>query len=529
MNNNLKPSEKICSPFMYYCQKVIPLAFDESMSYYETLCHLVHYLKNTVMPAVNNNADALTEVQGAFNQLEKYVDDYFKNLDVQTEINNKLDEMAESGELTDIIAQYLQLAGVLSYDTKDILKNASNVVNGSTCRTLGSNNYLDGKGNFYKIRNIRTSDVIDDENIIALNNSDTLIAEKIPNFYINELNTRIDNIINKRYIFIGDSYANGVTNSTETTTSWVDYVVGYLNITNYNKIAENGCGFYNTGENGHNFQTLLASYDEEIQNKDTITDIVLCSGINDNNVTYDNIELGINAFITYAREHYPNAKISFGMISNTKDTSSWGLTTRENLCNNILRNYQYANVNYLNGVEKILKYYYFISNDNIHPNQSGYRFLGIGIAQALRNGSVNLNFNDNELITFTNSNLTTNNFYMYARIFGDMLYLSSPGSNLEFTNVVAEQNDVITLGTVNYGNYFRRTEVQTFAIHTYAIVELLGGEIYGCPVMLNINDNNELYMKPYLYSLTGSGKMGFTGVKKITIEAFNLAIPVLLS
>ena len=96
MNNNLKPSEKICSPFMYYCQKVIPLAFDESMSYYEQLCNLVYYLKNTVMPAVNNNADALTEVQNAYKQLEKYVDDYFKNLDVQTEINNKLDEMAQS-------------------------------------------------------------------------------------------------------------------------------------------------------------------------------------------------------------------------------------------------------------------------------------------------------------------------------------------------------------------------------------------------------------------------------------------------
>ena len=80
MNNNLKPSEKVCSPFMYYCQKVIPLAFDESMSYYEQLCNLVYYLKNTVMPAVNNNADALTEVQNAFKQLEKYVDDYFKRL-----------------------------------------------------------------------------------------------------------------------------------------------------------------------------------------------------------------------------------------------------------------------------------------------------------------------------------------------------------------------------------------------------------------------------------------------------------------
>ena len=57
------------------------------------------------------------EVIDAFNELEKYVDDYFADLDVQEEINNKLDEMAESGELTDIIAQYLDLAGVLAFDT----------------------------------------------------------------------------------------------------------------------------------------------------------------------------------------------------------------------------------------------------------------------------------------------------------------------------------------------------------------------------------------------------------------------------
>ena len=43
-------------------------------------------------PYFNCNADALTEVQNAYKQLKKYVDDYFKNLDVQTEINNKGDE-----------------------------------------------------------------------------------------------------------------------------------------------------------------------------------------------------------------------------------------------------------------------------------------------------------------------------------------------------------------------------------------------------------------------------------------------------
>lgn len=112
MNNNRKVST--FSPFITYCQYVIPLAYDESMSYYETLCALRNYLVNTVIPAVNNNADAVTELQDKYieftnninntvEELENYIDNYFNNLDVQTEINNKLDQMAEDGTLARLI------------------------------------------------------------------------------------------------------------------------------------------------------------------------------------------------------------------------------------------------------------------------------------------------------------------------------------------------------------------------------------------------------------------------------------------
>lgn len=184
-------------PFRVFCQKVIPLAFDESMSYLELLYSLLHYLKETVIPAVNNNADAVTELQNLYNELKSYVDNYFENLDIQTEINNKLDEMAESGKLTDIIAQYLQLAGVLAFNTKNDLKNAENLNNGSITRILGTNIYNDGYGAYYKIRNILNTDVIDDDDIITLTNYPNLIGEKIPNNYINDLNNTITNTNNE--------------------------------------------------------------------------------------------------------------------------------------------------------------------------------------------------------------------------------------------------------------------------------------------------------------------------------------------
>lgn len=185
--------------FTNYIYKAIPLAFDESMSYYETLCGILSLLK-TQEEVVNNNADLLAE-------LELYVQNYFKNLDVQTEINNKLDQMAESGQLTDIIAQYLGLAGVLAYNTVNDLINAENIVNGSIVRTLGLNTYNDGKGAYYKIRPITSSDVVDGVNIIALNISNTLIAEKISDYYINELNKKINEVFD--YDIIVDINGSG--------------------------------------------------------------------------------------------------------------------------------------------------------------------------------------------------------------------------------------------------------------------------------------------------------------------------------
>ena len=165
----------ITNPFIYYCQKVIPLAFDESMSYYEQLCNLTYYIKNTLTTAINQNIDAIDELQNLYLQLIEYVDHYFDNLDIQEEVNNKLDEMAESGELESIIAQYLELATTYTFDSVEDMKDATNLTNGALARTSGFYTYNDGGGANYRIRNLTIDDTIDEKTIIAING--TLIAE----------------------------------------------------------------------------------------------------------------------------------------------------------------------------------------------------------------------------------------------------------------------------------------------------------------------------------------------------------------
>ena len=163
--------------FTNYIYKAIPLAFDESMSYYETLCGILSLLK-TQEEVVNNNADLLAE-------LELYVQNYFKNLDVQTEINNKLDEMAESGQLADIIAQYLQVSSILAFNTVENMKKSTNLTEGSYAETYGFNTIGDGGSAKYKIRKILNTDNIDNLFLFGLTNDNTLVAELI---YGSEIN-----------------------------------------------------------------------------------------------------------------------------------------------------------------------------------------------------------------------------------------------------------------------------------------------------------------------------------------------------
>lgn len=105
---NLKNIESL-RPFQRFCCTIgeIPSSYKISLTYEEQLLWLCDYLENTVIPAINNNAVALKEVQDLFVKLKNYVDHYFDNLDVQSEINNKLDKMAEDGTLENILNNFI--------------------------------------------------------------------------------------------------------------------------------------------------------------------------------------------------------------------------------------------------------------------------------------------------------------------------------------------------------------------------------------------------------------------------------------
>lgn len=92
--------------FRFWCQTVLPLVYDDSLSYYELLNKVVVYLNNTISD-VANMEDNVGGLYDAYVELQGYVNDYFASLDVQEEINNKLDDMASNGALSALLGPYV--------------------------------------------------------------------------------------------------------------------------------------------------------------------------------------------------------------------------------------------------------------------------------------------------------------------------------------------------------------------------------------------------------------------------------------
>ena len=278
--------------FKKFCMTIgnLPSSYVESLSYYECLMWLCKYLEDTVIPAINNNAEALTELQGLYIELKSYVDNYFDNLDVQEEINNKLDDMVEAGTLQEIIADYLNAKAVFGFDTVGDMIEATNLIDGSYARTCGKDTFNDGNGHLYKIRTITNEDVVDNNNIIAMTSDNSLVAVKV-----------IDNELSDLVVF-GDSWSD--TNVTDAI--WSPLAASNLGLT-----------LKNYAINGARMTLSLAG---EINNYLTHNDptrakyIVILGGLNDYDIesaTYTNLANAIKTGISTLQTNCPQAKIIY--------------------------------------------------------------------------------------------------------------------------------------------------------------------------------------------------------------------------
>ena len=126
-----------------------------------------------------NTKETVEDYINRFNELYTYVHDYFDNLDVQEEINNKLDQMADEGTLQEIIAAYLNANALWCADTNEDVSSLTNLVEGSFVETFGYKRVGDGVYNIYKIRQKAEGEVADGYDLIDISSNNSLVAERM--------------------------------------------------------------------------------------------------------------------------------------------------------------------------------------------------------------------------------------------------------------------------------------------------------------------------------------------------------------
>lgn len=201
-----------------------------------------------------------------------------------------------------------------------------------------------------------------------------------------EINNTLSNLpVYPKIIFIGDSYATGE-GPDSSTTPWPNIVARYLGLTqntDYWVGAKGGASW--AGIDGRpSFLSLLQTLEDSITNKNIITNIIVCGGVNDAIGTVSDGLTAQGNFYNYVRTNYPNAKIQIGLIG-------WGLSASER--SSVLqvsfplytRSYIGETLNLgiplLRGTGSG-----DFQSDHIHPTQQGQNILGWCIKSAMLGG-----------------------------------------------------------------------------------------------------------------------------------------------
>lgn len=275
-----------------------------------------------------------------------------------------------------------------------------------------------------------------------------------------DLNELITDINNEKAItdtiLIGDSYAHDGT----ITPNWHDYLETYNG--NLGTVYKSGIAgaCFTGGSIGTltKFIDMLTTIEATVGNNSNIKNIIVAGGFNDRGVATDTILSYIEAFATYAKTTFPNAKIYLGMIGHTRDYTTTDLGEVGGYIYNlrtVLPAYSKCSkfgINFLTGCENVMHKYSFFQEDLVHPNSDGSQAIAIAINNCLTSG--NCTFSDyGEATGMTASGITatvTNQTLFNYQINGIVCYqIHGTFVFTSTTNLVA--NTVYELATITGG------------------------------------------------------------------------------
>lgn len=348
------------TPFKWFVLQNFPFIEEDfdAITNWQLFCKLGDELNKTI-----DNVNIIgTQVEN----LTTYVNDFFDNLDVQDEIDTKLDEMVTDGTMAEIINQ--EIFGELNQK----VDNNYNTLDGKIDENY---NTLDGK--------------------IEQNKED------------------IERLQSKKILFIGDSYLtlnNG-------TTGIIDKFKTISNINNVIYSIKSGVGFDYTVDT-ENFVTLL----QDVTDDEEVTDIICVGGYNDQYSNQSDVDTAIGTFCATALTKFPNAKVYIGMIGFTMEYA------KRYPIFNVFQTYSNCNKHgaiYLSGVENVMHNLdYFVGGlDLTHPNETGRLNLARAIYQSWLGGNFNYNYGFHTLPTSIAGDVTSGSLSLSAMIINNMTYI----------------------------------------------------------------------------------------------------------
>lgn len=299
--NNNYTNMKNLTPFKLCVLQNFPFieADFDAVTNYQLLCKVVEYL-NKVIDNNNKQNDNITQLEQNFITLYNFVNNYFNNLDVQEEINKKIDELITTGEFNSFLSgiytpemfgakgdgvtddtEAIQKA--LTFNNVNLSKNyiiSENLVLHSNLKVFGGGT-ITKKAEFndsylkYSIFSCTDSNNIDINNIVLISNSLGISVHGCSNVNITNL------IINseKYSILISDSEKN---ESNAITISNIKLENDVTIISSDGIHIDGGCSnIYVTnvsGTTGDDFIALNAIEGIRKTIKNVIIDNIKCSG-----------------------------------------------------------------------------------------------------------------------------------------------------------------------------------------------------------------------------------------------------------
>lgn len=246
----------------------------------------------------------------------------------------------------------------------------------------------------------------------------------------------------KRYIVLCDSYGFALNESGE---NFYQQAFRLSGITDYQAFNSTGCGFVSDGSN--TFLTLLNTNLSLITSKETVTDIIVLGGANDQGHEGD-VPLAIYNFEQAVKASFPNARISIGFMS--KDLNTTPILHLEKT----IESYEFSQlygVRYIANSEYIMARYTDFNSDLIHPSMSGILKLSKYFASFLNNGNIDVNEVTETTMQFGDD---VNVLYNFSKQYQHNGIVSLKGQNGMLAMVTFKTPKTLTVGQNTLPDFF---------------------------------------------------------------------------